>query len=66
MYILDLLGIRLILTPKCYPEIAGRGVEYFWGYGKLRFRWYFKYSVAKNLTENVFKSLDREVMTIIE
>ena len=28
MYILDLLGVQLILTPKCHPEIAWRGVEY--------------------------------------
>ena len=28
MYILNLLGVQLQLTPKCHPEIAGRGVEY--------------------------------------
>lgn len=27
MYILDLLGVELILTPKCHPEIAGCGVD---------------------------------------
>ena len=28
MFILNLLGVFLDLTPKCHPEIAGRGVEY--------------------------------------
>ena len=63
MYILDLLGVRLILTPKCHPEIAGRGVEYMWGYSKLRFRSDFNDAVASNLKQNVIKSLDHEVIT---
>ena len=37
MYIMDLLGVSLILTPKFHPKIAGREVEYAWGYSKLRF-----------------------------
>ena len=37
MYILDLLNVVLLLMPKCHPEIAGRGIEYAWGYSKLRF-----------------------------
>ena len=32
MYILDLLGVQMILTLKFHPEIAERGVEYMWGY----------------------------------
>ena len=64
MYILNLLGVLLILTPKCHPEIAGRGVEYAWGYSKLRFRQDFNDAVAKNLKANVLKSLDREVLDI--
>ena len=63
MYILDLLDVRLILTPKCHPEIAGRGVEYCWGYAKLRFRRDFNDAIAKNLRANVLKSLDTEVIT---
>ena len=63
MYILDLLGVVLILTPKCHPELAGRGVEYSWGYGKLRFRRDFNDAIAKNLKENVLKSLDRLLLT---
>ena len=63
-YILDLLGVFMILTPKCHPEIAGRGVEYCWGYAKLRFRRDFNDAIAKNLKLNVKKSLDRDVITI--
>lgn len=37
MFICSLLMVKLLLTPKCHPEIAGRGVEYAWGYSKLRF-----------------------------
>ena len=37
MCILNLLGVLLILIPKYHPEIAGCGVEYTWGYSKLRF-----------------------------
>ena len=64
MYILDLLGVQLILTPKCHPEIAGRGVEYCWGYSKIRFRGEFNNAVVSNLKKNVIKSLDREVITL--
>jgi hypothetical protein len=63
MYICDLLGARLELTPKCHPEIAGRGIEYAWGYSKLRFRQDFNDAVAANLRDNVMKSLDRQVIT---
>ena len=64
MYILTLLGVMLILTPKCHPEIAGRGVEYSWGYGKLRFRIDFNDAVASHLKDNVMKSLDASVLTL--
>ena len=62
-YILNKLGIRLLLTPKCHPEIAGRGIEYAWGYSKLRFRFKFNNGLAKDLTKNVEKSLDTKVLT---
>ena len=63
MYICDLLGARLELTPKCHPEIAGRGIEYAWGYSKLRFRQDFNDAVAAHLRDNVMTSLDRQVIT---
>jgi len=55
--VINLLGVLLILTPKCHPEIADRGVEYAWGYLKLRFRQDFNDAVARNLKANVLKSL---------
>ena len=30
------IGVSLRKTPKCHPEIAGQGIEYAWGYAKLR------------------------------
>ena len=37
-------------------------MEYCWGYGKIRFRRDFNDAVAKNLKENVVKSLERDVI----
>ena len=64
MYILNLLGVFLDLTPKCHPEIAGRGVEYAWGYAKLRFRIEFNDAIAKHLKQNVLNSLNQQVLTV--
>ena len=63
-HILTLLGVDLRLTPKCHPEISGIGIEYAWGYAKLRFRREFNDAIAMHLKENVLKSLDRSVITI--
>lgn len=35
---MDALGIRVVFTPKCYCEIAGRGIEYLWDASKVLFR----------------------------
>jgi hypothetical protein len=58
------LGAFIRLTPKCHPEIAGRGIEYAWGYAKLRFRRGINDAVASHLEENVKAALSREVLTI--
>ena len=63
MYICDLLKAHLLFTPKCHHEIAGRGVEYAWGYSKLRFRRDFNDAIPANLKRNVVQSLDRGVFT---
>jgi hypothetical protein len=47
------LGAFIRLTPKCHPEIAGRGIEYGWGHSKLRFRRGIDDAVALHLEENV-------------
>jgi len=49
------IGVKLRLTPKCHPEIVGRGVEYSWGYGKLCFRRDFNDAVANNLRSNMME-----------
>jgi hypothetical protein len=58
------LGAFICLTPKCHPKIAGRGIEYAWGYAKLRFRRGINDAVASHLEENVKAALSREVLTI--
>ena len=55
------LGVQVVITPKAHPEIAGQGIEYSWGYSKLRFR---KDNTAaagekvKQLEANIYRSLD--------
>lgn len=63
-YILTLLDVDLRLTPKCHHEISGIGIEYAWGYVKLRFRCEFNDTIAMHLKENVLKLSDRSVITI--
>jgi hypothetical protein len=58
------LGAFIYLTPKCHPKIAGRGIEYAWGYAKLHFRRGINNAVASHLEENVKAALSCEVLTI--
>jgi len=32
------IGIKIKLSPKYHPEIAGEGIEYIWGLSKCNFR----------------------------
>ena len=32
------LGVTILRTPKCHPELAGEGIEYAWGVAKLFYR----------------------------
>ncbi len=59
----DKLGAFVRLTPKCHPEIAGRGIEYAWGYSKLHYRRNINDAVALHLDANVRKALARELLT---
>jgi hypothetical protein len=43
------LGVSVIMTPKSHAELAGQGIEYSWGYSKLKFR----QDQAKKLVANV-------------
>ena len=33
-HVAKLLGVTVMLTPKCHPEMAGEGVEYAWAGAK--------------------------------
>ena len=52
------------MTPKGHPEITGRGIEYAWGYSKLRFWTDFNDAVTINLRTNVIQSLGIDVLTL--
>jgi hypothetical protein len=58
------LGAFIRLTPKCYPEITGRGIGYAWGYAKIRFRRGINDAAASHLEENVKAALPCEILTI--
>jgi hypothetical protein len=32
------MGISIVRSPKCHPEIAGEGIEYVWGVSKNHYR----------------------------
>ena len=48
------LGVSVIMTPKAHAELAGQGIEYSWGYAKLKFR-------QKNTTKDQAKKLHANV-----
>ena len=63
-YILvDSIGVKLRMTPKCHLEIAGQGIEYSWGYSKLRYCRYFNDEKANNVEKNVRAALCTSVLT---
>ena len=33
------LGVEVDRTPKCHPEISGKGIKYNWAAAKLYHRW---------------------------
>ena len=37
-WVAEQIGVRVVMTPKAHPELAGQGIEYSWGYAKLCFR----------------------------
>jgi hypothetical protein len=62
-----LMGVKVVRTPKCHPEIAGEGIEYDWGCGKGFYR---RLPLSAKKTKNKFresvkKSLDMDkVLTV--
>jgi hypothetical protein len=52
------LGISVDMTPKAHAELAGQGIEYSWGYAKLKFRKEnTSHDQAKKLRANVKNAL---------
>ena len=53
------LGVQMEQTPRKHPELAGEGVEYSWGKGKLEFRRSNDYNPnAASLERRVRAALD--------
>jgi hypothetical protein len=57
------LGAFVRLTPKCHPEIAGRGTEHAWGCSKLHCRRNINDAATAHLDANIKKALTRELLT---
>jgi hypothetical protein len=55
---LDKTGDVVLYSPKCHPELAGVGIEYCFGYAKMRFRREFNDAINANLYDNTIKSLN--------
>lgn len=56
-------GDLLIMSPKGHPEVAGKGVEYAWGYSKRYFRAHND-CVAKNLHDNIVAATSQEQLPL--
>jgi hypothetical protein len=54
------LGGNCRMTPKVHPEIALVGIEYDWGYAKLKCWKEINDGIAVHLEENVKKALSPE------
>jgi hypothetical protein len=51
--LVEALGGNCRMTPKVHPEIAGVGIEYDWGYAKLKYRKEMNDGIASHLKQNV-------------
>jgi hypothetical protein len=43
--------VKVVWTPKCHPEIAGKGIEYDWG---CRKGFYCRLALSAKETKNKF------------
>ena len=48
------IGVYIDHSPKAHPEVAGKGVEYDWGYSKLL---YFRQHIEKKRSKEKFRAL---------
>jgi hypothetical protein len=54
------------MTPKVHPEIAGAGIEYDWGYAKLKYWKEINDGVVAHLEVNVKRALCPEETLTLE
>jgi hypothetical protein len=63
--LVEQLGGMVRMTPKVHPEIAGVGIEYDWGYAKLKYRKEINDGLAQHLEANVRRALcPEETLTL--
>ncbi len=63
--LLSMLNIGMIQSPKCHPELAGRGIEYDWGRAKFHFRRnYNSHQTTANALERVRAALSQEAIPL--
>ena len=48
------MGVTIDRTPKCHPELAGKGIKYAWAIAKLHYR---KAPISDKRTKAKFKIL---------
>ena len=66
-HIAKVLGVKVLLTPKCHAELAGEGVEYVWACAKGAYR---NMSLQQKRGKDFFKAsvrhcLSKEVITTV-
>ena len=54
------LGVQVMKTPKCHPELAGKGIEYHWATAKFYYR---RLPVKKKRNRDNFRNLVRQSLT---
>eukprot|EP00732_Lithocolla_globosa_P001261 Lithocolla_globosa_v1_NODE_597_length_3629_cov_4.882205.p1 type:complete len:792 gc:universal NODE_597_length_3629_cov_4.882205:2932-557(-) len=57
-------GHILLMCIKGHPELAGLGVEYSWGKGKLEFRRNINDEIPAHLHDNILKCLSTDVLPL--
>jgi hypothetical protein len=62
-----LLGVKVEWTPKCHPEIAGAGIEYDWGVGRVYIAIYLCCKRTKGkFCESVKEFLDSDAVLTVD
>ncbi len=61
------IGVKVLLTPKCHAELAGKGVEYVWACAKGAYRnWSLQEKKGKdNFKASICYCLSEEVITTV-